>query len=599
MQQSRLAMSPYRKQRTAILKSLAGEHYSENAARKKRYLDLVGLWMSVISRNLIAKEPRIMLSTDSREDEGAVAFCEEWVNEEIVRLNMADEWHKIVIDALISIGVAMVSIATPADAENSALGLKVGDPFMRRISLDDFVIDMSANDINEIQYIGFRGRYILDVIKSSSLYNKRAREDVQETLYSRYNQEGDERANWIGKSNYQLWGEYEPMVDLWTVYCPREKCVYTLTDDSLTGPTASRDNNKVIPLREAEWVGPSTGPFHLLMLGIPISDNILPKGPILSVIDLDESTNENYRKLMRQAARLKDVTVVRKGNVEDNQRIQDSNDGDLLPVDDPGAAKAITMGGPNQGLFLLLQDQVTRFSWLSGNLEAMGGLAPQAGTLGQEELLHSQSNGQIALMQSAVARFVHQTVHAKIWFWWHHPTKTMKSKYTQDGMPDVSLTRELHPWDKQGPMMVDAQGNLTQKKLLKRDGEMPKVRINAYSLREMTPQQRSQKMTQILTQIYVPLAQMAQQQGVAFDFNAYLEIIGKLEALPELKKVLTTTNATAPEESAESAPPTETTRNYVRHDGKNPLLQDNAEMETMLESGMSENQNGRFNGAMQ
>ena len=547
-------MQFFREERMRCVRQLAGNRYSTNAALKKTYVNLISLYVNIVGRNLISKNPRAMLSTFDRSQKPAVSAAETWVNKELVRMNFAANMQRLVYDALFSCGIAKVCLATPEDAAISAWGLKAGNPYIARVDLDDFVFDHRARDFDEVMFIGHRYRAPLDVVKENPRFNKKAREKLTPNTRISYNREGDERIGEIMRDYHGYDEDLYDMVELWEFYLPHEKMVKTFTEDDLTGPSSAWEGGEPIALGEQKWIGPDSGPYPILAYQI-IPGNPFPKGPILDLIELHDGANEGYRKLMRQAARLKVLTTCDANSPADGQAINNANDGQGVPLSSPNAVKEMVTGGPHAGLFQWTKEVITRFMEQAGNLMTMGGLAPQAGTLGQEELLAQQSNGQLATMQDTTHAFVSKCIDSMLWYYWYHPELRMDAEVNDPMLPDVHYLRQVYP------------GNHPDPNVLRRTGQKPDLKIDPHTMRSMTPQQRAKDLTSIVTQIYIPLAAVAQQQGIMFDFNAFLGIMAKYMDAPDLQSII---SLQTPPQNVGNSPASEptgqqsTTHEYTR-----------------------------------
>lgn len=529
---SRLALQNSREQRTETIKHLAGDRYSKFGTKKKTYLNLLALYFNIVPRNLIAKNPRCMLSTLSQDDRPTVKAMEQWTNEEIERLNMARVFQRVVYDALILAGVQKTCLATPADAMAAGWRIKAGDVISTWIDWDDFVFDVHCRDISEASFIGHRYRMSKAMAEANPRFNKKARNNLAESMHERWNTEGDEKATAIGRGDYGfMQSELEPMVDLWEIYFPYHKCVITLTDDLIVG--ASSDNSgKAVALEEKEYLGPEDGPYDILSYGL-VPGNPIPKGPALDIIDLHLNANEIARKLVRQASRQKELLIGQ--NSEDMEAINKQPDGHSVRVDQPDKAKVAAFGGPNQGLLLFLNWTLDQFDKMAGNLSTLGGLRSQANTLGQEELLASQAGGQIASMQDVTFAHVTSVIRKMGWHWWHDPSSVRKVNY-QLPSSNRMFPREIHPWN-----APDMPMNGRMVSPLRRDGDMPTFKVDAYSIRHTTPQQRMQDLMGFLSTVYAPMAQIAMSQGEVLSFRKLLEIYSKLRDAPEVTELFSTT----------------------------------------------------------
>ncbi len=545
MQHARLALRTPRETRREITRNSVGRYWSDEGSPKAVPINLLGLYDRIVVPGLIGKNPRLMLSTFKQEHKPVVSALEDWVNPELERMNLARTLQRCVLDALTFVGVCKVALATPADAALLGWQRGAGQPFAERIDLDDFVFDLHARDFTEVSFIGHRYRAPIEVIRKSKMFS-RERFDLAPSTDEYINPEGDERISTIGRT--YLAGnseEFEDMVDLWEVYLPRHRVIVTLADDHLSGP---RGGNKM-PLRVQRWLGPDCGPYHLLGYGV-VPGNIMFKGPKLDLFDMHLFLNRTYRKLMRQADRQKNIGMVRGSASEDGTRTLDTDDGEFTKVDDPAAINMVDFGGPNQNNFAMFMSGKELFSWMAGNLDMLGGLAPQSKTATQDEILAKNATGAMSDMQTSSLIFTESVGRALLWFHHHHPTQVHQSVYKVPGGGGIESTRNLTPKQRQR-VPFDAIG----------------CKVDPYSLSYQTPQMRLQALMQTLMQVYVPLAQQAQQQGVGLDMNKLFQKIGRMSDDPTLEEVLSVA-APVQEQPGEAqqgpTKPPDTTRTYER-----------------------------------
>ncbi len=532
MNRSRYVLKRFREERTSAVRKYVGPHWSEESTEKKRPLNLLALYVQIIGRFLVSKNPRVMLSTFNKAAKPMVSAMQSWANKEIEHVRLSNTLQRIVLDGLFSIGIAKVALATPADSALLGWHQQAGKPFCERVDLDDFVFDIHARDFSEVSFLGHRFRTPLAAVKDSTLYN-RTRKDLTASDDNLYNVEGDERISVLGRTVYSSGSdsEYEDFVDMWEVFLPRHRVIVTLANDA-SGPILIDSK----PLRELQWVGPDVGPYHMLSYGM-VPGNAMPKAPIQDLIDLDDAVNRIYRKLIRQAERQKEVGLIRGGKLEDGNKIRESNDGDLIPNDDPASAKFMAMGGPNQQNMMFGIHLAEVFSKHAGNLDVMGGLAPQAKTLGQEELLAGASTKGVADLQDRTVESVTSIIRALCWFWHHDPFNTMQSQLQLPGMPQLpAIQRSVTPGQRMHIPFKDLD-----------------IKIDPYSMAHKTPQQRMSDTMSIVTQVILPMMPMIQAQGGAFDIRAYLEKIGVWMDDPELAELMTFIDP-VPQENQPPAP---------------------------------------------
>lgn len=566
MQRARLVLRTPRQHRFDMVRQYVGRYWSEEGSITSVPCNLLSAYVGIVGRKLIAHNPRFMLSTWNRQARPVVSAMEAWINKQVEKIKLQNTLQRIVVDALFSVGICKVALATPADAALSGWGVAAGQPVAERVDLDDFVFDVHAKDFSEAGYIGHRFRAPLSVIRNSKIYSK-DRKELQPEWDRIYNMEGDERIGILGRTT--LGGdeeEYEDFVDLWEVYLPRHKVVLTLRDDNLTGAAGGADGpdrNYGKALRIQKWLGPESGPYHFLGFGV-VPGNPMPKAPLQDLFDLHKSINAILRKLLRQAERQKQVTFVQGGATEDGARVLEANDGDIIRIDNPEKIQQREIGGPNQQNYMLFESMKQLFSWLSGNLDVMGGLSPQGDTATQENLLNANSSGTISEMQQRTVDFSSSVGNALCWYWHHHPQQIMRSEYHAQGMPEVSVVRNVHPPGR-------GLGPLGRKRMARdHKFEDMDIRTDPYSMQHTTPEKRLQMLNQIVQQTYLPMAQIFQQQGISLDLNAYLQKVGKYMDDPDIQDILTVQEppqeqpAGGPSDQSGPPKPAETTRNYVR-----------------------------------
>jgi hypothetical protein len=513
--------------RRKVAARLAGDQWSEETADVPRPVNFLSLYCRVVPRSVVPREPRVDLSCHDPKHTATVSAMERWVNAEVKRMYLGEVARRVFLDALISQGVMKVALAGPDDSALSGWNLPSGAPFAKRVSPDNFCWEHEARDVREAGWYAHTSRVPLNTVKDSTIYNAAARKRAVAQPLSRTAGFGTETAASLGRSNSGEGDEAFDYVTIVEFYLPRERLLVTmLADDSgcvyadkLTGPDA--------PLLVREWVGPDCGPYHFLTLGV-VPDNAAGKGPIQDVVTLDEHFNGVVDKLIEQAARQKEVLAAGGAADKDAERIIAAADGQVVRVDNVDKLKPLGFGGPNpnnQQFALGLWDLLNKFS---GNLEAMAGLGAQASTATQERIINANSSATVTDMQEAMVSHLSSVVDALCWYWHHHPEKVMHNSWSPPSMPEKKHPTPVYPAGKapQG----QRERNFAYSEL--------DVRVDPYSLQHQTPSTKLAFITQILTQVWTPLAQLFQQAGVTLDANELVDIFSKFGGVPELSQIL-------------------------------------------------------------
>lgn len=550
MKKDRLTLRYYREERVEAVRQFAGAHWAEEGTRQQVPVNLLALYTKIIRRSLIAKNPRLMLSTFDGNMKPMVHAMETWANQQIEAVHLEEALVRWVLDALFSIGIIKVALATPVESAREAFTLPAGQPFAEGVDLDDFCCDMHARDFRSLGYIAHRLRVPYEAVKHSPIYD-RSRLQVSPQPDDFYNLEGDERISVLGRGFYSNQEEYEDYVNLWEIYLPRQRLIVTAAEDYLTGLAGT-------PLRVQKWLGPDTGPYHILAFG-EVPGNLMPKGPIQDLVDLHRLVNNIYRKMGRQAERQKEVLLVQGGALEDGARIQQASDGEIVRNDNPDRAKVAMFGGVNQQLLQFGIHLKDVNSYVAGGLDLMGGLSPEAKTLGQERMLAENSSATVAELQDLTTNGTARVLSALCWYWWHDPFLEMETVHELPGLADMHIRRSVTPQQRQRMPFEKLQ-----------------VRVDPYSMKHQTPDSAAAKLLQFVQQVYLPMAQLAIQQGVVLDLQSLLAKLGRYWDMPDLKEILTLQEPPQPQPDQGGAgqpevpgqpgvnPPAETTRNYVR-----------------------------------
>lgn len=543
MRQDRLALARFRTNRTAMVREYMGNNWNDDGTGREVPVNLISLYASIMGRNLMPNNPRVLLSTFDQRQKPAVKAMQRWDNDTIIRMDLKNTLQRIVLDGLFSIGIGMVALATPGDAAMTGWRQKAGGVFVDRVSLDDFVFDTHAQDFRECAYMGHRVRVPLEVVHESKMYGK-YRKDVTAQYDRPYNIEGDQRLQTLGRGIYgPTVQEIEDYVDLWIVHVRRHGVIVTIPDDGMSGPRAMPNGEA---LSEKAWLGPEMGPYHVLSYGV-VPDNAMPLAPIQNLVDLHRATNNCFRKLIRQGQRQKGITFVQGQANDDGTRVMNANDGDIIKVDNPQGVSVKDFGGPNQALTLLAQSLKDTFDFMAGGLSLMGGLGPQSKTLGQDKMLNENSSQSVKYMQDTTVGFTSDVLTAMNWYWWYDPHSIMVSQDHIGG--GMTVTTAVTPQMRQGPM--------------------PEVMCDPYSLQHDTPQGKLQFLNQMVATVQ-PMMALLQQQGIFFDINFWLQKVAEYGNSPDLGQMFTIRTPQpaqgGPDQSGAPSVggPAETTRNYVR-----------------------------------
>jgi hypothetical protein len=564
--QSRQQLQIFRTKRRDAVTEFCGRNYSDNGTRRANLVNLQGHYTSIDTRPLMAKDPRVLISTFNQEARPLINSMKDWANKRIPKMKAGRILQRVALDALFTMGVTKVGITDPGAAAMSGYNRVAGEPFLAKIDLDDWVHDVHAACLEECSFMGHRIRVPFEVAKESSLFDKKMRKDLVPKDDDPYNHSGDERIKTIGASNLSN-EELFDYVEMWEIYVPSAKRIYTFVDGFEEF------------FREQEWVGPDCGPYHILAFG-DVPGNAMPKAPIMDLFDLHTLVNQIYLKLAQQSLDQKTVLGVMAGSDADAKRICDAPNGTAVRVDNPQNVKEMRFAGPDQPNWAMAESLKDTFSWLGGGLNTLGGLEAQTKTLGQEQLLSEGVSKTIAAMQEATIIHVSEVLHSLCWFWWHDPFTTMRSNFNLPGM-ELSVQREVQPIQRTMYPFDDLD-----------------IKIDPYSIAHDTPQSKSQKLMGIVERVIMPGVQIAMQNPNFMGFlSEYIRQVAQFENMPEIielaAKLIPMSNvdqSSSPSQQQSPHMPANTSRTYNRVSGGSNPTQDNREMiRQMMEKAPSMN----------
>jgi hypothetical protein len=566
IRQSRAALKPFREKRLEALKLFVGSHYGGEVGSEydKTPTNFLEMAVMIYVRALAASQPQAMIQTVHKQLRPFANKLELALNHLLEhRLNLEDEFQLAVMESLFSVGILKVGIGASDTVKMGNYNHDIGQPFAEAVTLDDWVWDMEAKRVERCAFMGHRVRVSLDELKDSGIYNKKRLEKLGETFSTSANLEGDERPQMMssGGTSGLLTNELEKWVEIWEIWLPRQGVILTLDLDG-----------EGEPLREVEWDGPTSGPYKFLSFQ-PVLDNIMPLPPVALWRDLHELANRLFRKIARQAERQKTILGVQVNGDEDARRVTDAADGEAVRVDNPDRVRELRFGGADQagvGVFLAIKDLINMFG---GNLEVLGGLSPQAQTLGQEELIAASASKRIQVMQDRTIKFARESMRDLAWWLWTDPLIELPLVYRVPGTKiDVNMTYSAR--DRAGEFLDYNIG------------------INPYSLQGRSPGQQVQSFMSMWQTVIMPSMQAMEAQGVAVNMAGVIKFLAKRMGLDEMDELIEFATA-APDDigpvvSPGAKKPSHTTRTYerVNRPGRTRRGTDFALMQTMFGGGV-------------
>lgn len=524
--------TPRRKRVEAIVQYV-GSHYSDGGSEKRVPVNFLELAVTIYARQLAARAPRAMISTGNPDLRPYAVSMELAVNQIPDEINLAGTLRRAVVEALFSFAIVKVGICS---SDESVHGIPKGQTFADLVSIDDYFCDMSAKTRETIQFEG--NDYWASLEDVRAMYDGND-DEIKPDQYTVIGEQGEKRAEEV--STGELHDLYADKVWLRDVWIPSKKQIVTY----------SVKGKKLI--RVVDWKGPRKGPYHLLGF-TDVPGNLLPLPPVALWRDLHELGNSLFRKLGKQADAKKTVAAFQAGDTESIDALKNAQDGEGIRYNG-SAPESMTVGGidaPTLAFFLQIKDLA---SYFGGNLDALGGLAVQSETLGQDKLLTDAASSRVKSMAERTMEFAEEIFYDLAFYEWTDPMSKRKITKTVPGT-DISIPTTWSQETKKGEF------------------DDYDFEIDVYSMQDDSPSTKLQKLGGALERFVFPILPSIEQQGGKIDFQKLISTISKLGNLPELGEMVTF--STIPDQSmlpggANNAPqgaapgmPVNTTRNYVR-----------------------------------
>ena len=492
----------------------AGHRYGTNDENVDTPFNCYNLALRIYQRRLISGDPKVNVrsrSPQARPEAYELSLAGEQLFREI---NLKETIRKTILQALMGVGVVKVAAAPNDDLEGLGFLHDQEQPFCDAVLLENFVYDTNAKDWEQIDFCGDRYRLPLEVLKNSPRFNQKA---VSQLTGTRTRQDEDLRQNneesveRLGTERSPFREDVREYVTLWDIWLPREKLLITIPD------VEGGD-----PLLIQPWEGPENGPYHLLCFD-SIPGNIMPVAPGGHLEALARLLNRAIRKLGDQLDQQKTISTItpQAANAGDDKTIQDTPDGGLAQVMDPKNIGQIRTGGVDQQSYAFVTGLREFWSWLGGNLDTLGGLATQAGTLGQEELLAGGGNSLINELNSKVLDFLKGVTTDLLWYIYTDPNGTRQLVKRMNGT-DLELMIDWGPERRT------------------RDFFLFEFEVDPFSVHVRLPEERLRGIMQMMPAAIqaAQLQMMLQQSGGELDMEGLWRLITRYSGLEEFSEFL-------------------------------------------------------------
>lgn len=509
---SNQAIEKHRRVRNLMVRHYAGSWYDTTTPQgsEKILVNLLNQTAKIYTVALAQNNPQVLISTSTVEMLPFARRFEVNLNKLISDMALDQTFRAIVLDAFFCLGCGVVMMRDTDTRFHGLLEseedvwLDPGQPWLNRVSLDDLILDMPSRERNKMRYCGHRYRADYEKVMDEPGYDKKVKDKLKPTKRNSLDGTGSTRE--IGTDSAED-DDLKDMIWLQDVWIAENKSIVTM---------AVADD--LPPLIEREWLGSQAGPYKFLSLG-DVPDRIIPASPSINLFGMHLQQNRLHIRMENDSDSHRTVNVYAPAGADDAEAIRKARRNSWVRMNDPKSINQVEVGGIDQrdmAAAAFIQEEYDRFA---GNLQAMGGLGPQAATLGQEELVHGELSKNVADMRMAVVNFAAECTLDLGRLMWEDQTLEIQSSIPV-GNSGIHVDSSWTPDMRHGEF------------------EDYDFRVEPYSMVFKTPEQKLQELFQTLQQI-APLWPMFQASGATLDAEAIVDEIARLKNRPEFKRFIT------------------------------------------------------------
>lgn len=550
-------MKPHRVRRIENMAQYVGQGYGDEAAPDAVPINMIELGVNILQRFISSHMPQCMVGSNYKEFLPAAADLELAINQEAKRINLADALNTWVIEALFCMGVLEIGITagnTPPDSEGYLYD--PGHLFVDPVLFDRLILDMCAPRWDLMSYVGHDYDVPYEWVKNNEDFDQEVRAEISSTNEEELDDDVDSTKLSNNRSGLEA---FQKMLTLRQIYLPSEKLVLQF----VVGQQEKR------PLKTQKWTGPERGMYIPLCFG-KVPGNLIPNAPVTQWAPMHDQLNSLWNKITDQGARQKTLLLIRGSAAADGQRVIKGNDGDAIYSEDPGGCVEMSTGGANPQTFALAMQTKDTLDWFMGNISALGGLAAQSETLGQDRMLIENASGKPQDLQKT-------TMDAQVCVF-----EDMANWLYNDPVSEYHLVKQIgnsgesfsFTW---GP--EERMGDLTKYNFS----------VNPFSGVAMSPSQMANIFMQDL-QLFMQAEPAMQQQGMGLDWEYIVKELSKFRNMPQIRRMIRFVQGEAyPERGAvqKQGMPANTTRTNVRVN--KPMGTQQGKSQTLISSLMGGN----------
>lgn len=394
-------LDPFREQYRNAVKLYHGRFYGKRGG-PRQVLNLVNRQVAVLTSHLAAGDPEHVVTTKRMQFRASGILQGLMLDQLSAELHRYSISERMLLDGCFGPCMA-VRVGLRAGSELvkiDGVDYDPGQPYIRRISLDDLIFDPSARDDGERLFMGERYRISVDRAVESGLFA--GHEDYLRSIPTMETVPTQERQEDVGRqaTRFDAFGIVNriQLADI-AIYDDRTTYIATVVADPRV------DDGRI--LRLEEFQGPEGGPF-IKSLFWPVPET--PWGvPLVAIArEQAELVNLMLDKLTKQLEKLKAVLLARPQAKTAATDIMNAEDSEVIYTEDPSGAQVMTIDAVTPALGEFANTIQALWNEQTNGIEIMGG------TGDSETATEYQGKSQKASVMLAKLTLAHERIENEI-----------------------------------------------------------------------------------------------------------------------------------------------------------------------------------------
>lgn len=513
-----------RQTRIRLMRQYVGMSYGERGAPKQLPVNIIQQQVDTYVAQLSPRRPKAMVESKHDSLRLRAHNLQLALDHLMGEIRLGDTAQLGVTDAMFGPSIVKIGIM-PGQAGGMGGGIDSeprghlndpGQPFVDRVSPDDFLWDTKAVDWRYCDWMADRWPTPVDDLLTLEGIDAEA---VQRARRARAGHgsytpsETGDRAEEIARSPH--YGEsFEDEVWVWDVWFPQAGIVCKFVDSGAEASSPFGELLGVFP-----WAGPENGPYRILQLKQGVPDNaVFPLPPTLTVEPLHALTNLVWRKLTKQAERMK-VNFIGQGDPDEAKRMASAADGQVLLTQDGANLDAVRWDGPDNNMLGFGIQSRQLASIMAGNLDALAGLGSQTDTARGDAMIQASANKQMEFMRNQVNDWMGGIIADLAWHLFYNPEIEVPIVKTIPGS-NIRVESSYSAMDREGDFL---EYNFS---------------IHPHSQGDRSPESMLADINTILQGMILPLMPNITEQGGRIRTDLLIREVARLKNLPFLDQLV-------------------------------------------------------------